>query len=78
MPNRKLREKLGEESPFYLKPSPSWVLPTLTMGSGGLMTRIHVKCSVNLSPILAVNGGASAPLLIGGLTPAPPKSNANI
>lgn len=50
------------------------------MLSGGGLVAIYIKSSIPIVPILAVNIGASAPLILGALVaqmPALPPGNAN-
>ena len=72
----KLRHELREKLPPYLNSWFYWVMTILMIGSGGLVALIYYKSGVALSPLLAVNVGASAPLIIGSLTSAAPKINA--
>lgn len=69
----KLRHELKESLPPYLKSWFYWIMTVLMIGSGGIMALVYVKSGVALSPILALNVGASAPLIIGSLTASPPK-----
>jgi len=71
----KLRHELGEKLPPYLRSWFYWVMTLFMILSGGIMALIYVSSGVKLSPIVAVNIGASAPLLIGSLTASPPKIN---
>ena len=71
----KLRQELKETLPPYLRSWFYWLMTLLMIGSGGLVALVYVKSGVSLSPLLAVNVGASAPLIIGSLTAAPPKVN---
>jgi len=71
----KLRHELREKLPPYLRSWFYWLMTLLMIASGGCVALVYVKSGVSLSPILAVNVGASAPLIIGSLTAAPPKIN---
>ena len=71
----KLRHELGSNLPPYLRSWFYWFMTLLMIGSGGLVAFVYVKSGISLSPLLAVNVGASAPLIIGSLTAAPPKVN---
>jgi hypothetical protein len=71
----KLRQELKESLPAYLRSWFYWLMTVLMIGSGGLVALVYVKSGISLSPIVAVNIGASAPLIIGSLTAAPPKIN---
>lgn len=72
----KLRHELKEKLPPYLKSVFYWSMTVLMIGSGGVVALVYFKSGVTLSPLLAVNVGASAPLIIGSLTSAAPKINA--
>lgn len=71
----KLRQELKPNLPPYLRSWFYWIMTLLMIGTGGAVALVYVKSGVSLSPLLAVNVGASAPLIIGGLTAAPPKIN---
>ena len=49
------------KSPFY------WVTTIAMIGAGGGLVSAYIGSGSQLSPILAVNLGASAPLIIGSL-----------
>jgi hypothetical protein len=72
----KLRHELKPNLPPYLRSPFYWLMTILMILSGGGIALMYVKSGVVRPPILAVNVGASAPLIIGGLTQAPPKINA--
>jgi hypothetical protein len=71
----KLRRELKETLPPYLRSWFYWLMTVLMIASGGFVAFIYFKSGVSLSPLLAVNVGASAPLIIGSLTAASPKIN---
>ena len=71
----KLRQELKANLPPYLRSWFYWFMTLLMIGSGGVVALVYVKSGISLSPLLAVNVGASAPLIIGSLTAAPPKIN---
>lgn len=72
----KLRHELDATLPPYLRSWFYWLMTGLMIGSGGLVSFVYLRSGVQLSPLLAVNVGASAPLIIGSLTAAAPKINA--
>ncbi len=51
----------------------NWWLPTLLMiGAGGGLAVLYVKSGVDLNPFLALNVGASTPLILASLSSAAP------
>lgn len=68
----KLRHVAPKELPHYLRSPFYWAMTALMVISGGIVASIYVKSGISLSPILALNVGASAPLIIGSLTAAAP------
>ena len=72
----KLRRELKKGLPPYLRSWFYWLMTGLMIGSGGVVALVYVQSGVSLSPLLAVNVGACAPLIIGSLTAASPKINA--
>ena len=71
----KLRHELKGNLPLYLRSWFYWIMTLFMVGSGGLLAYIYSKSGMTLTPFLAANVGATAPLIIGGLTAAPPKIN---
>lgn len=71
----KLRHQLKGDLPPYLRSFFYWLMTVLMITSGGIVTIVYCKSGVTLSPLVAVNVGASAPLIIGSLTASPPKVN---
>lgn len=69
----KIRHTAREELPHYLTSPFYWAMTALGVISGGIVAFIYVKSGISLSPILALNVGASAPLIIGNLTAQTPK-----
>jgi hypothetical protein len=62
-----------EATPEYCRNWFYWLTTLAMILCGGGLAFIYVKSGVALAPIVAVNIGASAPLIIGSLTAAPPK-----
>lgn len=54
----------------YKKPSIYWVLTVLMILAGGVLAFAYSKIG-NINALLAINVGASAPLIIGGLANSP-------
>jgi hypothetical protein len=76
----KIRRQSAGALPTWIKSPFYWVVTILMTLAGGGLVIIYVRSGVSLQAIVAVNLGASAPLLIGSLvaqTPSvePGKSN---
>ena len=57
-----------------------WTVTILMIVSGGVLVVIYIRSSIAVAPFLAVNIGASAPLILGTLVaqaPAIPPGNVN-
>lgn len=63
----KLRRQAISELPDWLKSPFYWLVTGTMVGIGGGLVVIYLSSNVSLTPILAVNLGASAPLIIGSL-----------
>lgn len=61
----KLRHQATHEIPAWLKRPFYWVMTIVMIVIGGGSVALYVASNVSLTPILAVNVGASAPLIIG-------------
>jgi hypothetical protein len=70
----KLRQQAPNEFPIWLKSYFYWILTTLMILAGGALVVIYLKSNIDLKPIVAVNLGASAPLIIGTLVAQSPKA----
>lgn len=69
----RIREDLHKGMPDYAKRWPYWLVTTLMiLVGGGLVVAYHVSSGVQLNPILAVNVGASAPLVLSTLASQTP------
>ena len=71
----KLRHQEPKNLPAYLKSIFYWLVTTLMSLMGGILVVIYLRSNFSLEPIVAVNVGASAPLILGTLisqTPDPP------
>jgi hypothetical protein len=69
----KLRHQATHEIPAWFKRPFYWMLTIVMIVIGGGLVALYVTSDVSLTPILAVNIGASAPLTIGtfvGQTPS--------
>lgn len=68
-----IREKLHLGFPDYAKTWPYWLVTALMILTGcGLVVAYQVSSEVRLNPILAVNIGASAPLILSSLASRTP------
>lgn len=68
----KWREAAPNEFPEYFSRPFYWVVSLLMIMSGGMLALIYAKSGITLSPLLAVNVGASAPLILGSMTASAP------
>lgn len=74
----KLRHQPVGLLPAWVKSPWYWAMTILMILSGGGLVVIYVESSIPVAPILAVNIGASAPLIVGTLVaqaPAIPPGN---
>jgi predicted cobalt transporter CbtA len=55
------------QSPFY------WIVTAFMILAGGLLVLVYMKSGIAVAPVLAVNVGASAPLIIGQLVAQAPR-----
>jgi hypothetical protein len=65
-----IRDQLATEYPNWSKSRGYWIVTFLMCLAGGGLVYLYVLSNTHLNPILALNIGASAPLLIAGLTKA--------
>jgi len=76
----KLRHQPVNLLPLWVKSVWYWVVTGLMIVSGGILVVIYIESNVTVAPILAVNLGASAPLIVGTLVaqaPAIPPGDVN-
>lgn len=76
----KIRQQSPATLPVWIKSPFYWIVTALMILAGGALVIIYLRSGVSIQAIVAVNLGASAPLLIGTLvaqTPSiePGKSN---
>ena len=72
----KMRESAPLAFPKYLKSYYYWIVTVFMVLSGGALAAIYVASKIDLSPIVAVNVGASAPLILGSFARrTPPEVN---
>ncbi len=60
-----LRKQTPGSRPQFLRSGFYWLITVAMILAGGGLVVIYLKSNIVLQPILAVNVGASAPLLIG-------------
>ncbi len=68
----KLRTQAPSAFPSYLKTIFYWLVTIGMILAGGVLVWIYHKSGLDLKPIIAVNIGASAPLIIGSLVQTKP------
>lgn len=76
----KLRQQPVNMLPVWIRSPWYWTLTLLMILSGGGLVAIYLQSNFQVAPILAVNIGASAPLILGTLiaqVPAIPPGNVN-
>ena len=61
----KLRHRAPSRFPVWLKSWLYWSLTVSMILAGGALAVIYTKAGIELNPLIAVNIGASAPLIIG-------------
>ena len=60
----KVRKELHRGIPDWARHWPYWVITVAMVGFGGLLVFIYQASKVEISPIIAFNIGASAPLIL--------------
>jgi len=68
----KLRQQARQDLPLWLKSPFYWIITISMIAAGGLLVVVYIKSGIDLKPIIAVNVGASAPLIIGTLVAQTP------
>lgn len=68
-----LRRSSPNKFPTWIKYWHYWVITLLMIASGGLLVIVYIKSGIDIKPIIAVNIGSSAPLIIQTLTAQAPK-----
>lgn len=64
----RIREELHRGIPDYARKWPYWLVTLVMIVIGGSLAYIHQASSgINLTPLLAVNIGVSAPLILSAL-----------
>lgn len=70
----KLRHKAPDHFPEWLRSPFYWIITFIMIIVGGVLTVIYSKAGINLNPLVAVNIGASAPLLISSFVAHTPQA----
>lgn len=68
----KLRQQARQDLPLWFKSPFYWIVTILMIAAGGGLVVVYMKSGIDLKPIIAVNVGASAPLIIGTLVAQTP------
>ena len=68
----KLRTQAPAAFPSYMRSKFYWLITSGMILAGGALVCIYIKSGLDLKPIIAVNIGASAPLIIGTVIQNPP------
>jgi len=69
----KLRYIAPDDHPDWMSTKYYWIVTCLMMLAGGMLVVAYMRSQVNVSSIMALNVGASAPLILGALVnQAPP------
>jgi len=70
----KLRTQAPAAYPAYLRSAFYWSVTTAMVLAGGVLVWIYSRSGLDMKPLIAVNIGASAPLILGSLIQTtPPK-----
>lgn len=70
----KLRQQAPTDLPSWIRSPFYWIVTVLMVLAGGVLVVIYRKSNIDLQPIVAVNLGASAPLIIGSLVAQTPRA----
>ena len=68
----KLRHQPANTLPDWIRSCWYWAITTLMVMSGGFLVVVYLRSNIPLVPIVALNLGASAPLIIGTLVAQAP------
>jgi hypothetical protein len=68
----KLRQQAAGNLPEFLKSAFYWIVTIAMLCAGAGVVFVYLKSGIPLNPLLAVNVGASAPLIIGSLVSQAP------
>jgi hypothetical protein len=68
----RLRQQAAGNLPEFLKSTFYWMVTVAMLCAGGGIVVVYFKSGISLNPLLAVNVGASAPLIISSLVAQTP------
>jgi hypothetical protein len=68
----RVRQQRPQDLPSWVRSPFYWVVTILMIAAGGVLVVVYMKSGIDLKPIIAVNVGASAPLIIGTLVAQTP------
>lgn len=68
----RLRQQAPKDLPIWLKSPFYWIVTLLMVLAGGGLVFVYLQSGVEMKAIVAVNIGASAPLIIGTLVAQTP------
>lgn len=69
----RLREHAPSELPAWVTSWFYWLITLFMVVAGGMLVFVYLRSGLTLQPVLAVNVGASAPLVIANLVAQAPK-----
>lgn len=69
----KLRRQSSSDFPHWLKSLFYWMVTLCMILAGGVLCIIYTKAGIELNPLVALNIGASAPLIIGSIVAHAPQ-----
>ena len=73
----KLRYRARRELPLWITSPWYWIITALLIVSGGVLVGIYLRSGITMTPLLAVNIGASAPLILQSLVSQTPTITRN-
>lgn len=71
----RLRQFSPEEFPVWFRTWTYWIITLSMAAAGGVLVVIYIKTGIELKALLALNVGASAPLILGSLVNNAPSSS---
>jgi hypothetical protein len=70
----RLRQQSSKDFPEWIKSWFYWLATSLMIIMGGILVVVYLKSGIEFKAIVAVNIGASAPLIIGSLVSQTPRA----
>jgi predicted cobalt transporter CbtA len=75
----KLRHQAADDLPIQMKTRYYWIVTAVMILAGGILVIAYLRSDVKVNAIMALNVGASAPLILGALvSQSPPISPGRI